>query len=187
MKYGISNYLDTLDRNKLIIVPSLPNQVEDAVRSIEHARQYLREGIFWRHFFQIRYYLLFLALLLFFSPLLTLRYIFQIVIVLLLVLYALLFLKILYTSENLKVLIFLPIIGLSFLFWMVLRKTKHRHFKIYINMVFLGLAWTLFGAVILSRRNDPASPDDFLFYGVQLIGLLAACLVPYVQALPKKQ
>jgi len=59
-------------------------------------------------------------------------------------------------------------------------------------MVFLGLVLNLLGALNYYDNhnhiwNQIGSPLDPAFYGSQLIGLIAACLVPYVQALPKKQ
>ncbi|HOY21135.1 MAG TPA: hypothetical protein PLC89_27730 [Haliscomenobacter sp.] len=182
LQYGITNKQVILEKHPLIIIPSLPNQIEDAVRSVMHACQFLHEGVFLQHFFQIGRYLMPLVLLLFFSTFLVLRYIFQIVIVF----YLINFLAIPGRDNILWSLIILPSIGLFMLFWLIAIKTKHRHFKIYINMVFLGIAWVLYGAVFLTSY-DPASPDDYHFYGAQLIGLISACLVPHVQALPEEK
>jgi len=183
--YNLINYNDTLKTDPLVIIPSLPNQIEDAVRSIEHARQFLREGIFWRYFFHLFHYLFFLSVLLFLVPWLSARNFLQLLI------FAFLFfciLGVLGFLENEIVASFaifsvLPTTGILLLISMLWQQKQGQLLRLAINMVFLGLFFIL---LMCSLKNVVGFlPTDITFYGAQLIGLLAACIVPYVQAMPK--
>ncbi len=198
LHYDITNKQDTINKDPLIIIPSLPYQIEDAITSVKHARQFLHEGIFWRYFFRVGNYLLFLVPALFLISFLSLRHLLQVGIFALLAWFAWSFfgikdadiIKKYWRMFNTGAYLLMPIAGFIGLVWMQFNKKQYPYFKICINMVFLGIALTLLGAlnygdgVTLSLFGYPI---DAAFYGVQLIGLLVACLIPYVQALPKKQ
>ena len=83
----------------------------------------------------------------------------------------------------------MPLSGLLLLLWMYWQQKQGQLFIVAVNMVFLGVLLVLLDALNHGREYttnvSPGSPIDGAFYGAQLIGLIAACVVPYVQAMPK--
>lgn len=195
-KYRLFNRYETLNTSPLIIVPSLPNQIEDAVRSVEHARQFLHEGIFWRFFWHLPYYLFMIGALLILQPWLSAKSLLQLGLVILIFWFGLQIFKLedWNVHENnwklvhLTAYLTVPLTGVVLLLWMLWKQQQGRLFTIAVNMVFLGVLLILLGAFNLKDMNafyQFGSPIDAAFYGAQVIGLLAACIVPYVQAMPK--
>jgi hypothetical protein len=174
-----------LKTDPLVIIPSLPNQIEDAVRSIEHARQFLREGIFWRYFFHLFHHLFFLSVLLFLVPWLSARNFLQLLIFAFLIFCILLVLGFLENEivTSFAIFLVLPTTCILLLIGMLWQQKQGQLLRLAINMVFLGLFFIL----LMSSLGNVVGflPTDITFYGAQLIGLLAACIVPYVQAMPK--
>ena len=81
-----------------------------------------------------------------------------------------------------------PLNGLLLLLGMLWQQKQGSWFMAAVNMVFLGVLIVLLGAVNIGgdeTLSQFGSPIDGAFYGAQVIGLLAACIVPYVQAMPK--
>lgn len=196
LAYQLQNYDDILSVDPLEIIPSLPNQIEDAVRSVEHARQFLREGIFWRYFWHLPYYLLLMGALLFLLPWISAKSLLQLSVMVVLFWLGLRIFEVegwegykgIWKSVHLAAYLLLPLTGILLLLWMLRQQKQGVWFTTAVNMVFLGLLIVLLGALNFGRGDTLAqfgSPIDAAFYGAQLIGLLAACIVPYVQAMPK--
>ena len=186
-RYGIKNHQVAYGGYGHVFIPSLTIQIEDMVRSVNHARQYLEKGIFWRHFFFFPHYALYIGLPLFLAPFLSFRHIFWLSILVILASFSGVFSY----SENIIIYIFclflMPCIGLITI---VLFQKLYISFHFFANLVFLGVLLTMLTALSIILDDYTSKlfgwPINVASYGTQLIGLLAACLIPYAQAMPKK-
>ncbi|WP_421796477.1 hypothetical protein [Haliscomenobacter sp.] len=195
--YKLINNNDTFYKNnRLVVIPSLPNKIEDAVRCVEHARQFLKEGIFWRYFWHLPYYLFLIGALLLLLPWVSAHNLFQLVIMIFLAWSGLQVFEVedmdryeaVWKLIHLITYLAMPLMGLLLLLGMLWQQKQGYLFFAAVNMVFLGVFLILLGALNLGEWDTfyPIGfPIDTAFYGAQLIGLLAACIVPYVQAMPK--
>lgn len=177
--------------------PALPYYVEDAVRSVKHARLYWEEGIYFRHLFHLRYYLLLVALVLLGLPLLRLKNL-VIIVLLIAVLGITTEAAEFYDQEQTNLTIYwdtiqyliLPALALGGLGISVMKKKYNPSALFFFTLAIINLLIPL--AVIgYGPYSDkvgfgyPYYPSNFAFYGLQALALVAALLMPYVRALPK--
>lgn len=194
--YMLINYNDTLCKAPLVIIPGLPNQIEDAVRSVEHAQQFLKEGIFWGHFGHLLYYLFLMATLLFLLPRVSAKHLLPLILGVLMIWFGFKIFsvetwegyKAIWKSMHVAAYLLLPLSGLLLLLWMLWQQKQGQLFTTAVNMIFLGVLIVLLGALNVNRGytlEQFGSPIDAAFFGTQVIGLIAAFVAPYVQAMPK--
>lgn len=174
--------------------PTLPYSVENAVRSVKHARLYWEEGIYFRHLFRLRHYVLLAALVLLGLPLLRLK---NVVIVVVVVAVTLIATETtgFYDSEKnyttywgtIQYLI-LPALALGGLGISVVKK---KHYPTTLFFFTLAVINLLISLIVIGygpysdKIGYPYYPSNFAFYGLQALALVAALLMPYVRALPK--
>ncbi len=189
-KYGFISGVDYFLDTTLVFRSQLPNSVEDAVRSVRHAQQYLEKGVFLNHFWGIGFLIVFCSLLLFFVPFLSIRYFILILISGLIgVIFFIEFKSIGQYWHNYLAFLYLPFIGAMLLLLSALQK-RLSPFLIFsgCSFLFIGLSFTLFPfySYFVGSNLNIGLPYNHAFFGVQILGILGAFLMTYVQALPRK-
>jgi hypothetical protein len=204
-KYGFnkstdSTRVETMDSDDSLTVyrAALPYSVEYAIYSVKHARLYLAEKIYVRHWALVLKYVFLLAALFYFIPFLSLKHL-LIVFLSACTLSAVLvgFLKPTGSSDSMLIsnAAYLIIPTLAFI-WMVvtaLRKQQLNGFLFSIPALFMGLLLILVAALFIIYRvnfkfdeiSNYQPPYDLAFYGIQVLGILGAVLTTYVRTLPK--
>lgn len=200
LKYNISIKYDSIYiQNAPTTVPLHIYQMEDAIRSVHHAQQYLREWIFLRDLRVLACFLPLLSLLFFAAPYLSFRAGLGVVVVggmlgtgLLTVFELDKLVSSDGTLRNGSSYLALPLLGLLFLTWSALRKTLSSYVSWGFHLVVLGMAWILFFAIMGNKwafaedSLEMGKPVDLAFFGVQVVGLAGVLLMVYLQALPKR-
>lgn len=191
-KYNFTNESASINIYKYFIkslsYPTLPNSIENAVRSVKNARLYLQEDVYIKHLNLLFSYILLLSLLLFFLPLISLKptvFLLSIQLVIITSIFDALSHTVL-TFQRISFLIF-PIISLIWLGLSVFRKKYLKKVDFAIHNLFVGIFFVL-SFVLLNNLDldDTMLPLNFSFYGVQVLGLLGALLTTYVRTLPKQ-
>ena len=183
--------------------PTLPYSIENSVRSVKHARLFLQEKVYLHHCRGLLSYLLLLSLLLYWVPLFSVRYLlplftacfFMSVIVPISLTRIIGIENIEITYVNAIVYLLLPIIYLGWLLKSSIIKQQLNNTAIAINGLFIGLLLILVSAlyiIVISNlssisRNNFQPPFTEAFYGIQILGLVAALLTTYVRSLPKTE
>ncbi len=169
--------------------PALSYSIEDAIRSVKHARLYIEEDVYFRHLFHLRHYVLLLALVLLSSPLLRLKNV-----VIGTVVFSLLSAVVqLDESMNASFIetiptacLMLTVLGLSGIGISTITKKYYSATLFFFTLVVVSILYVIFG-VISSMVGElfEFRANNFVFYGIQVFSLMAALLMPYVRALPK--
>ena len=191
----------TINENPFLYRPTLPYSVENAVRSVKHARQYLEERIYSRHLFLVLSYVLILSLLLYFVPFLSIRHVFGLLAACLLA-SAIISSKLPEHVSSVEIgqnisngaYLLLPMLSCLLLLWASFRKKQTQGLVFAEQGLFLGLFCILIGALFVIFREKAEfdsiesyqPPYDLAFYGVQVLGILGAVLTTYVRTLPKQ-
>ncbi len=198
-KYGIPVGLDTVPLDTFILVkPQCPIALENAYNSVQHARQFIREGIQFWHYKTLFYYLPFITLLLFAAPFLSFRMalgaltvgavgtLFNISLD-----FNSAFLKYWYYWHTL-VYLALPLTGLLLLIYSAMLRKHMPIVSFAFHLIVLGLVMILFLALYGDKGifNTTAltisKPVNLAFFGMQVIGLTGVLLRTYLQALPRR-
>lgn len=188
VKFSLPNRLkDSLS----YIRPILPYSVEKSVRSVVHARLYLKEGMYWKHLFRLSLFIPFFVFFLFSSTYLSFKNAFISALILatgfiLVVNYG--FGKYNELTNNEAIYLALPFAGLIMLFISFFKKRYYKFELFAVNIISLSIALSL--SVILANelfsKNEVESyPSNISFFGMQIIGLLSMLLITYANTLPK--
>ncbi|MCO6490276.1 MAG: hypothetical protein J5I98_17820 [Phaeodactylibacter sp.] len=167
------------------IFPLYPYLLEDGVRSVKHARLYLREGIVFRHYKSLLIHLPLIVILFFSFSFLSYPKSLGT-----LVLFGAIGIgveNIGVTFEQYNSLLFaFPLLGLLPLIYFALRQRQLPFAFWAFHFVLWGVLSVLFFALFGSNSREFLSrPNDFAFFGVELIGLAAVVLMAYVSRMPK--
>lgn len=174
--------------------PALPYSVEDAVRSVKHARLYWEEGIYFRHLFHILHYVLLAALVLLGLPLLRLKNMVIVVVVVAVTLISMEAAGFYDSEENYTTYwgtiqyLILPALALGGLGISVVKKKYYPTTLFFFTLAIINILipLTVIGYGLYSDKiSYPIYPSNLAFYGLQALALVAALLMPYVRALPK--
>lgn len=169
------------------------------MRSVKHARQYLAEGIYYRFFHHLRFYILFLPFFLFLLPFISLRHVMA-ALVIAVVGWAVLSMEWVKLDELIKgdfkkgyqvnviTFIILPLTGILLMIRSIWLKKQFQIIPLAIALLFTGLFLTLFPTLGIMKENfkNIGLPYNHAFFGVQALGLAGAFLLTYIQSLPKK-
>lgn len=188
-KYDLPMRYDTLFSDSLhtLTIPTSIYQMEDGIRSVRHAQQYLGEWIFFRHAGLSLMYLPLLACLLFAAPFMAFRPALAAIAGWLLLVFLIL-LEGTTFSNDLTILSFstLPVNGFLILLVYALEKKQGRYVAFAFHLILTGLFVLLFSIVMDLEAIGFYKPIDVAFFGVQAIGVAGAFLMAYVQKLPKR-
>jgi len=200
-RYQIPIRNDTVKEGSFTSIrPAYLNDMEDAIRSVHHAQQYIREGILFRHWQILLYYLPLLALLLFTAPYLSIRTILVVFIFIGLggasfIMSIRIDQKLLndeyYRNSSANLLI--TVIGLLYLALSAVRGNFSKHNLLAFHLIVFGIAAVLFFAIMgekwvfAEESLSMNKPSNLAFFGVQAIGLAGVLLMAYLQALPKRE
>lgn len=179
--------------------PKHPFILENAVRSIEHARQYLKEGVILRHYESLLLHLPLIVVLFFSIPFLSYAKGLGTLLIYSALSIGFNFFDGTYYLNN-ELLFAFPFLAFLALLIFVLKQRQQLfafwifHFILCCLLIILLLA--LLGVdeewKILQRTLDPFSktktinrPNNLAFFGVEIIGLAAILLMAYISRLPK--
>ena len=161
--------------------PTLPYSIENAVRSVKHARQFWQEKIYSRHWSFVFSYVLLISLLLYFVPMLSLRKT-----ILLIAIYIVVLMNLLYDYYDMHFLT-LPILSITWITISMLKKKNIKGTDLAINSLFVGLLFVMtFAFLVFFHKKTNAIPHNASFYGIQVLGVIGALLTTYVRTLPKQ-
>ncbi|NUO02659.1 MAG: hypothetical protein HUU01_18790 [Saprospiraceae bacterium] len=181
-----------------LTAPRFVYQMEDAIRSVRHARQYLAEWIIFRHARASLLYLPLLACLIFAAPFMAFRPALTAIgtaIAGWMLLTFVLEVKELDPSgafvNDINILSFalLPLTGLLMLLYPAFTQKQSRYVAFAFHLIVTGLFVVVFSFVLDLEDTDFAiyKPVDIAFFGVQAIGVAGAILMAYIQKLPKRR
>ena len=180
--------------------PTLPYSMENAMRSVKHARQYWQEKIYARHWSLVLSYILILSLLLYFVPFLSVRHLFGLLTACVVVAVIIAFKLPEEPSETIgkniinTAYLIVPLLSCLWIVVSSFRKQEIKGFNIAVQGLFVGLLLVLVGAFFVIYREKAEfdikesfpPPYNLAFYGVQVLGVFGAVLTTYVRTLPKQ-
>ncbi|MCB0530799.1 MAG: hypothetical protein KDD14_01300 [Saprospiraceae bacterium] len=198
-KYDIPTGVDTIQIDTLkFLLPQLPYSLENGYRSVQHARQFIKQGIHFWHYKTFLYYLPFITLLLFAAPFLSFRMALGALALAAIgtglnigLDFSSAFLKYWYYWHSLVYLI-LPCSGLLLLIFAATVRKQLAFVSFAFHLIVLGVLIILFLAlygdkgIFHTTALTINKPVDLAFYGVQIIGLAGMMLMAYIQALPRR-
>lgn len=177
-QYGIYNFLNDLDSTKIkiehtkndsVIVyrSTLPYSIENAVRSVKHARQYLNEGIYFYYIKILSSYILLLGSMFYYIPLMNLKN--------LLIAFLIYYLIVSYSQIKINnfCLVFITI-SVCYLLMAIIKKAKPESFA-FRNLPILLFFTSIIQAEIITEIS----------LVLQAVSLSCVFLMSYVQTLPK--
>ncbi len=199
-RYGIPIVDETLQSGTFAFIrPAYIYTMENAIRSVRHARLYLNEWIIFRHWRVLLCYLCLLALLLFPTPYLSFRYFLAALTVTVGTTAAGKGLKLdidsldHWTWWDVAAYLIVPVAGVLWLAFAAMRQKRYGWVPIAYHLLFVGMAGVLFFAlfgetwVFANEEAFMGKPVNIAFFGVQALGLAGTLLMAYVQTLPKQE
>lgn len=198
-KYGIPTGIDTVQIDTMkFLLPQLPYALEDGYRSVQHARQFIKQGIQFWHYVTFLYYLPLITLLLFAAPFLSFRMALGALTMAALgtglnigLDFSSAFPKHWYYWHSL-VYLALPGTGLLLLIFAAAVRKQLAFVPFAFHLIVLGVLIILFLAlygdkgIFRTTALTINKPVDLAFFGVQFIGLAGMLLMAYLQALPRR-
>lgn len=199
IQYGLDTTRWSPDR--MILVPNHIYQMEDAVRSVQHARVYLKEGIFGHSLWSMLLFLPLILIVFAAAPYLSFRMVLGALVgggIIGLVSETLLesFIKEEYTFNGYAYLA-LPMLSFIGLVLFALWRKRNDSVLFMFHLLMVGVASILFFAIFgdksIFQENDygevpfisMSKPVNLAFFGAPIIGLAGLLLMAYLQAQPK--